>query len=107
MRVFGYIQLLLDEKILELETVERLYSFRVLNIVRNPHIREAKLVKKGQFWSDFCRLWKSLEGRGTWTENVAYLKRETEEDEVLDPEVRQRRLEDLAVTAACHVGRRA
>jgi hypothetical protein len=72
MGVFERIQLLIEERILELGTVDRLYSYRVLNIVSNDYIRKEKLVEKAQFWPDFCRLWHSLEACPYWKRNVDY-----------------------------------
>jgi hypothetical protein len=72
MGVFERIQLLIDEKILDLDTVDRLYSYRILNIVSNERIWKEKLVEKEQFWPDFTRLWHSLEERPYWRRNVDY-----------------------------------
>jgi hypothetical protein len=73
MGVFERIQLLVEERILDLDTVDRLYSYRVLNIVNNEHIRKEKLVEKGQFWTDFRKLWHSLENCYFWKINAEYL----------------------------------
>ena len=72
MGVFERIQVLIDERVLTLRTVDRLYSYRVLNIVSNDHIRAEKLVEKEQFWPDFCKLWHGLERCPLWNENVQY-----------------------------------
>ena len=75
MGVFERIQLLVEDKVLTLRTVDRLYSYRVLNIVSNDHIRTKKLVEKKEFWPDFCKLWDSLEKCKYWKRNVAYRAR--------------------------------
>jgi hypothetical protein len=73
MGVFERVELLVENKILDIETVDRLYSYRVINIVRNDRIRTEKLVEKAEFWPDFFRLWESLQGRKYWEANLAYL----------------------------------
>jgi hypothetical protein len=72
MGVFERIQLLVERKILDIETVDRLYSYRVINIVLNEHIRSEKLKKKAAFWPDFFKLWKSLQEQKYWKKNLQY-----------------------------------
>jgi hypothetical protein len=72
MGVFERIQLLVEKKILNIETVDRLYSYRVISIVRNDHIRREMLVEKREFWPDFYKLWNRLGECEYWNENLAY-----------------------------------
>jgi hypothetical protein len=72
MGVFERIQLLVEEKILDLETVDRLYSYRMISIIRNDHIRREKLVEKDAFWPFFCDPWESLQGCKYWKLNLEY-----------------------------------
>jgi hypothetical protein len=72
MGVFERIQLLVDRKILDIETVDRLYSYRVINIVLNDRIRSGKLDEKAAFWPDFFELWKGLQGQKYWEKNLEY-----------------------------------
>jgi hypothetical protein len=72
MGVFERIQLLIDWSILDIETVDRLYSYRILNIVNNDYIAKEKLGEKAQFWPDFCRLWQSLEHCQYWKRNLTW-----------------------------------
>lgn len=74
MGVFERIQLLVERKILDIKTVDRLFSFRVINIVLNDHIRSEKLGEKAEFWPDFLELWKSLQGQKAWEANLKYLE---------------------------------
>jgi len=78
MGVFERIQLLVERRILDIETVDRLYSYRVINIVLNDHIRSEKLGEKAEFWPDFFALWKSLQGQKAWEANLKYLERHGE-----------------------------
>jgi hypothetical protein len=76
MSVFERIQVLVEEGILTLEEVDRLYSYRVLSIVSNASIHQMKLVEKGEFWPDFCKLRASLQELPYWQRNVAFREKE-------------------------------
>jgi hypothetical protein len=61
MGLFERIYVLVKSGIVDLETISRLYGYRVFNIVRNERIHQAKLEREAASWSDFIALWKSLE----------------------------------------------
>lgn len=60
MGLFERINILVEKEILDAETVKRLYSYRVANIVANPIIRKAKLVDNARYWTDFSNLCQKL-----------------------------------------------
>jgi hypothetical protein len=63
MGLFERIYVLVESGIVDVETIARLYGYRVFNIVANERIRHAKLEREAAAWSDFIALWKSLESR--------------------------------------------
>lgn len=73
MGVFERMQFLVERRVLNIQTVDRLYSYRIINIVRNDRIRSEKLCKKAEFWPDFYELWHSLQGERYWQKNIKYL----------------------------------
>jgi hypothetical protein len=74
MGVFERIQVLIEQRSLDVETVDQLYSFRLVNLTRNGHIYRAKLEDKAQFWSHLMTLWRNLEECPVWQRNVGYLR---------------------------------
>lgn len=60
MGLFERINILIDKNILDADTVDRLYGYRVNNIVANPVINQAKLVKKSEDWTNFLSLCEKL-----------------------------------------------
>ena len=58
------LQLLLDDNILDIETIDRLYSHRIYNVVKNEAIYEEYLEKNAINWQDFNKLRKTLSVRG-------------------------------------------
>jgi hypothetical protein len=83
MDVFERIQILVEQGSVDIATVDRLYSYRVINLTRNRHIVREKLEIKGEFWSDFCALWRELEGCPYWRRNIKFL---TKHDIRIPPE---------------------
>jgi hypothetical protein len=61
MGLFERIHLLIEEGIINIDTVDRLYGHRFFFIVTNPIIYQERLVKHTQDWTDFIKLWKALE----------------------------------------------
>ena len=57
---FERIQFLIEQKIIDIDTVDKMYGYRLSNIVMNPTIFEEKLVLRGRAWSSFIELWKAL-----------------------------------------------
>jgi hypothetical protein len=61
MGLFERIQVLVEEKIIDIDVVDRLYGYRLFNIVANPVIYREKLVKIADGWRDFIKLWLALQ----------------------------------------------
>jgi hypothetical protein len=61
MGLFERIKLLIDDGIIDLDTVDRIYGYRVLNIISNNVIRQAKLEREKMHWEDFVDLWQAVE----------------------------------------------
>ncbi len=58
------IKVLIDDGIVDLATIDRLYGYRVFNIVANEVIRKAKLEgEPRRYWQDFIELHQALEKR--------------------------------------------
>jgi hypothetical protein len=47
---FGRIKLLIDNKVIDLKTIDRLYAYRFFLIVNNTHIQRDILYKKGDYF---------------------------------------------------------
>lgn len=60
MGLFERIKVLVDSKIIDLDTIKRLYGYRVLNIVANDAIRRTKIEQEADNWHDFIELWQAL-----------------------------------------------
>ena len=60
MGVFERIKELVDMCVIDIETVDRLYSSRFFNIVRNKIIYQKRLVAHTTDWQDFIELWKAI-----------------------------------------------
>lgn len=60
MGLFERIYVLIDKKVLDAETVNRLYGYRVNNIILNQKICKAKLVINADSWTDFINLCEKL-----------------------------------------------
>ena len=60
MGLFERNQVLVAADMIDIGTVDRLYSYRLFNIADNPIIYQEKFVKRGYGWRDFIKLWKAL-----------------------------------------------
>ncbi len=60
MGLFERVQLLREKDLIDIETVNRLYGYRLFTIVKNDNIYQGKLVENGDGWTDFIRLWRDL-----------------------------------------------
>ena len=62
MGLFERIKVLVDNRIIDLKTVDRLYGYRITNIVKNKKIKTGKLenpeTKEG--WQNFIELSSAL-----------------------------------------------
>lgn len=56
MGLFERIQMLIEDNTISLKTIDRLYGYRLINIIDNKHIHEAKLVREKAGWQDFINL---------------------------------------------------
>lgn len=62
MGLFERVQILVEQKVIDIATVERLYGYRISNIVANTVIRDAKLTGDVRNdWSDFVKLQEAVE----------------------------------------------
>jgi len=62
MGLFERIKVLMDDGIVDLATIDRLYGYRVFNLVANDIIRTVKLEGKvREYWQDFIELHRALE----------------------------------------------
>lgn len=62
MGLFERVQVLLEKGLIDdIDVVERLYGYRLFNIVENPNIYQKKLVKLARGWRDFIKLWLALQ----------------------------------------------
>jgi len=61
MGLFERINLLIERKIVDKEIIDRLYGYRIRNIVANDAIRQAKLVSARASWRDFVNLCELLD----------------------------------------------
>lgn len=61
MGLFERINILVNDGIVDIDTIDKLYGYRVHNLVRNPIINQAKLVEAAEDWQDFIELWHKLE----------------------------------------------
>jgi hypothetical protein len=60
MGLFEVINVLVDKQLLGMEYVEHLHGYRYDNLVKNPVIRQAKLVRERDGWKDFIALGDKL-----------------------------------------------
>ena len=67
MGLFERVWILVEGKSVDVDVIERLYGYRVENIVMNDEIRTAKLEHRNtaRFWIDFIELWRALDGART------------------------------------------
>lgn len=56
MGLFERVNILVEDKIIDIDTIYRLYGYRVINISENKNIRKFKLEKESQSWEDFIKL---------------------------------------------------
>ena len=63
MGLFERVWMLVQQGLLEVETVDRLYGYRIRNIVKNDSIRAAQLDNpiRARDWVDFVELWRALD----------------------------------------------
>ncbi len=61
MGLFERIQFLVSRRIIDIDIIDKLYGYRLFNIVSNPIIRKNKLEQEADAWQDFIALWRALE----------------------------------------------
>ncbi len=63
MGLFERVWVLVKDGSLDIEVVERLYGYRIENIVINDRIRKTKLEdqSRARYWIDFIELWRALD----------------------------------------------
>jgi hypothetical protein len=68
------IQILIEDRILHIKDVDRLYSHRVFYIVNNEKIRRTYLEERAMHWHYFLRLWHALEDQPVYQHLVSQEK---------------------------------
>lgn len=58
MGLLEQVYILIDQGMIDADIIERIYKFRLINIVAHDTIRQAKLVKEKRNWADFIALCK-------------------------------------------------
>ena len=71
MGLFESVQILIEDGIVDRETIDRLYSHRVAAIVKNPVIYKRNLVERKDRWQDFIKLVCNLEKCKVYCELIA------------------------------------
>lgn len=70
MGLFERINILVEDKIVSIEIIDRLYGYRVTNILNNDIIRREKIESEAESWRNFIKLQEKLEknrrDRSTW-----------------------------------------
>jgi hypothetical protein len=56
MGLFERINVLVEDNIIDIDTIDRLYGYRVINILGNEIIQKTKLERESQYWQDFIKL---------------------------------------------------
>lgn len=56
MGLFEQVYILIDKGMIDKDIIERIYRYRLVNIVAHETIRQAKLVEEKRSWVDFIRL---------------------------------------------------
>jgi hypothetical protein len=64
MGLFERMEVLIEGGVLDASLVNRLYGYRIHNIVANPRIRRVKLIDGAEGWKDFHSLLRRLEQEG-------------------------------------------
>ncbi len=60
MGLFEHCEILLEKKLIDIETFKSIFSYRINNIVANKIIAKEKLIKEKDGWTDFIKLLKNL-----------------------------------------------
>ena len=67
MALFESIQILIEKGVIDLETVDRMCGYRLLNIVENPIIVRVKLgSEEKEWWSNFIKLENAIRQKHDW-----------------------------------------
>lgn len=83
MGLIEHIKLLVDDRILNLRTVDRIFSHRVHAIVSNPAVRRRNLEDRKEIWKDFIELWRALESQPSFAAYSAFAMAEAAADDRL------------------------
>lgn len=68
MGLFEYIQILVEDGVLDANTVDKLYSYRIIPLVNNQFIYERHLTETTNTWTGFKKLWESLKNEEIYRE---------------------------------------
>lgn len=64
MGLFERVQAMVDDGIIDLNTFDMMYGYKLFYLVRNRVIHDHKLVERQAHWTLFIKLWRSLERLG-------------------------------------------
>ena len=60
MGLFERVNVMIDQRLLDVAVIQRLRGYRVTNILTNPFVMKEKLTKRADDWDDFIALAKRL-----------------------------------------------
>lgn len=70
MGLFERVNILIEDNIIDIDTIDRLYGYRIMNILANDVIRQNKLERESSYWQDFIKLQDKIihirENRSKW-----------------------------------------
>jgi hypothetical protein len=66
MGTFEYIHILVQDKILDVKTVDLLFSYRIIPILKNKHIYDRYFSSENNYWLRFSALVQLLENQSTF-----------------------------------------
>ncbi|MCB9102631.1 MAG: hypothetical protein H6633_00065 [Anaerolineales bacterium] len=60
MGLFERVKVLIDNGLVDIDTIDKLYGYRVINIVANKVIYHKKIKDEAEAWQKFIELWHAL-----------------------------------------------
>jgi len=67
MGLLEVMEVLIEDGLLDVGTMDRLYAHRILALVKNPAVYQHNLVERSYRWKDFRKLWKRVEGQSQYS----------------------------------------
>lgn len=69
--LFEYIQILVEDRIIDIDTVDELYSYRLFHLVNNEIIWD-RFFASGDRWSGVMKLWYALKNKSMFKLTAKY-----------------------------------